>query len=281
MPTIAADWDAVSSGLGRAGTMSGPVYRVPIARSDLAVSSQGVALKPALALGGYAAFTRYADTTLMMGDLVVTEAELPAVTDALQAQGIAQTALHKHLLEQNPPVWWTHVHAMGDPAQLAGALRAALAVTATPTPPAPAPAPSTPATSALAEFDAAGVAAALGRAGTAEGGVYKITAARADTIREDGRVLPAGTGVTTAVNFQPLGGGRTAVNGDIVMVGQEVQKVIAALRGGGVQIVEVHNHGLTEQPRLFYLHFWGVNDAVTVARALRPALDATNLRPGP
>jgi len=135
---------------------------------------------------------------------------------------------------------------MGDPAQLAGALRAALAVTATP--PAPAPAPSTPATSALAEFDAAGVAAALGRAGTAEGGVYKITAARADTISEDGRVLPAGTGVTTAVNFQPLGGGRAAVNGDIVMVGQEVQKVIAALRGGGVQIVEVHNHGLTEQP---------------------------------
>ncbi len=177
------------------------------------------------------------------------------------------------------------MHAMGDPAQLAGSLRAVLAVTATPAAPlrAPAPAatPSSPSAPTLPQFDAAGVAAALGRTGTVDGGVYKVTAARTDTITEGGRVLPAGTGVTTAVNFQPLGGGRAAANGDIVMTAPEVQKVIAALRGGGVQIVEVHNHGLAEQPRLFYLHFWGNDDAVTLARSLRPALDATNLRPGP
>jgi len=69
------------------------------------VVTEGVAIKPGLALGGYVAFAKYDDGVMMMGDLVVTEAELPKVTDALQAHGIAQTALHKHLLQQTPPVW--------------------------------------------------------------------------------------------------------------------------------------------------------------------------------
>jgi hypothetical protein len=52
-----------------------------------------------------------------------------------------------------------------------------------------------------------------------------------------------------------------------------------AFGAGNIQIVEVHNHSFTEQPRLFYLHFWAVDDAVSLAKALRPALDATNLQP--
>jgi hypothetical protein len=84
--------------------------------------------------------------------------------------------------------------------------------------------------------------------------------------------------VTTGINFQPVGGGKAATNGDFVLTAPEVQKVIQALRAGGIDIVEVHNHMLTENPRLFYLHFWAVNDGVTLAKALRPALDATNLQ---
>ncbi|HEX3825696.1 MAG TPA: DUF1259 domain-containing protein, partial [Sporichthyaceae bacterium] len=63
------------------------------------------------------------------------------------------------------------------------------------------------------------------------------------------------------------------------MTAPEIQNVITALRRGGIQIVTIHNHGLTEEPRLFYLHFWGVNDAVTLARGVRGALDATHLAP--
>ncbi|MGH3802490.1 MAG: DUF1259 domain-containing protein, partial [Pseudonocardiaceae bacterium] len=127
--------------------------------------------------------------------------------------------------------------------------------------------------------DTAGIDAALGRKGTADGGLYKFTLARNQTITANNHVLPAGLGLTTSINFQPVGGGRAAINGDIVMTGDEIQKVIAALRAGGIAIVEVHNHSLDEQPRLFYLHFWAVDDAVTLAKALRPALDATNLKP--
>lgn len=271
--TTEADWAGVRDGLGRSGTLSGNVYRVALRRTDLAVTSRGVAINPGLSLGGYAAFTRYPETTMLMGDLVVTEAEVPKLTDVLQGTGIAQTALHKHLPQQSPPVWWTHVEAMGDPVQLARGLAAALKVTATP------PATPRPVTQPAVELDTAGIDAPLGRKGTADGGVYKFSIARADTITDEGHVLPAGLGLTTGVNFQPLGAGRAATNGDIAMTAPEVQNVITALRRGGIQIVTIHNHGLTEEPRLFYLHFWGVTDAVTLARGVRGALDATHLVP--
>lgn len=107
--TTDADWKPVADALGRSGKLgdNNTAYRINLPRNDLHITSYGVDIKPGLSLGGYAAFARYDNNeTLLMGDLVITEEELPKVTDALQAHGIAQTALHKHLLQQDPPVWW-------------------------------------------------------------------------------------------------------------------------------------------------------------------------------
>ena len=273
--TSDADWTSVTDALGRTGKSgdSNTVYRIPLVRSDLQVVTVGVPIKPGLSLGGYVAFAKYDDATMVMGDLVVTEAELPKVTDALQSHGIEQTALHKHLLEQSPQVWWTHIHAMGDPAKLAAGVKAALDATAI------APAAAPPAQQPPVDLDTAGIDAALGHKGNPDGGLYKFNLARQDTIVDDGHLVPPTFGVTTTVNFQPLGEGKAAINGDIVMTGPEVQKVIQALRAGNIAPVTVHNHSLTDEPRLFYLHYWAVDDAVTLAKAMRAALDATNLQP--
>jgi hypothetical protein len=276
LTTTDADWKPVADALGRTGKLgnNNTAYRVALVRNDLQVTTDGVAIKPGLSLGGYAGFVRYDNNeTLLMGDLVITEAELPKVTDALQAHGLAQTALHKHLLEQTPPVWWTHVHGMGDAVQLAQALKAALDATSI------GPATPPPAQQPPVDIDTAGVEQALGRKGTPDSGLFKYSIVRKDTIVEDGHVLPAAPlNLTTVINFQPVGGGRAAINGDFILTAPEVQKVIQALRAGNIQIVELHNHGLTEQPRLFYMHYWAVDDAVTLAKALRPAMDATNLQ---
>lgn len=255
--TSDADWKPVADILGRTGKLNdGSVYKIGFARSDLSVQTKGVTVAPALSLGSWVAFARTPDgQTMLMGDLVVTEDELASVTDAVQAGGLQQTALHKHLLEQSPPIWWTHIAGHGDAADLARAVRSAL--DATDTPP---PASATSGQTSL-DLDTAAIDEALGRSGTIAGGVYKFFIARRDPVTMSGMLIPPSMGLATALNFQPTGNGRAAINGDFVMTAAEVQDVVQALRGGGIDIVAIHNHGFDEQPRLFYMHFWAENDA--------------------
>lgn len=263
--TSDADWKPVADILGRTGKLNdGSVYKIGFARSDLSVQTKGVTVAPALSLGSWVAFARTPDgQTMLMGDLVVTEDELASVTDAVQAGGLQQTALHKHLLEQSPPIWWTHIAGHGDAADLARAVRSAL--DATDTPP---PASATSGQTSL-DLDTAAIDEALGRSGTIAGGVYKFFIARRDPVTMSGMLIPPSMGLATALNFQPTGNGRAAINGDFVMTAAEVQDVVQALRGGGIDIVAIHNHGFDEQPRLFYMHFWAENDAVAHPHATR------------
>ncbi len=272
--TTEADWKPVADVLGRTGALSdSTVYRVGFPRRDLTVTSYGVTVKAGLSFGSYAAFARYRDHRVMaMGDLVVTEPELQHVTDTLHAHGLDQTSLHKHLLSHTPDVWWTHFHAIGDPVLIATGIRAALDATATP-PPAPATPPPP------LDLDTGRIDAAFDTPGKNDGGIYKFTFARDETIAIHDRVTPPAMGVTTGIGFQPVGSGNAAVNGDFVMTAHEVQDVIVALRRGGIAVVELHNHSLDDDPRLFYLHFWAVDDGAELARTLAAAVDVTRVHP--
>ncbi|WKK21842.1 DUF1259 domain-containing protein [Streptomyces olivoreticuli] len=276
LPTTEADWKDIADVLGRPGSMArGLVYHTDYPRHDLHVVSRGITVSSGLALGSHVAFVRYADgSTMMMGDLAVAEAELQHVTKALQRHGIEQTAIHKHLLAQSPDMWWTHVHGHGhDPVALARGMRAAMDRTGTP-PPRPHGPPAV-------DLDTEGMDAALGAKGSHYDGVYKCVFARRETIVDGGHVLPPGLGAISAFNFQSLGGGRAALNGDFVMVADEVQRVLKTLTRGGIEVVDLHNHGLRDEPRLFFAHVWGVDDAVRLAKALRSAVDLTNVRTFP
>jgi hypothetical protein len=98
---------------------------------------------------------------------------------------------------------------------------------------------------------------------------------RRDPVTEGGMALaPVGPlGVATAIGFQPTGSGHAAITGDFVMIASEVNPVIKALRGGGIEVTALHSHMLDEQPRLFFMHFWANDDAIKLAKTLRTALD--------
>jgi hypothetical protein len=277
--TALSDWRDVAHVLGRQGDMKRDLmYHTGLPRRDLSVVSHGVVVKPALALGSHVSFVRYADGgSLLMGDVVVTEDELQPYSDVLYEHGIEQTAIHKHLLSQSPDIWWIHVHAHGrDPVSIARGLRAAFDRTGTPPPARPPAVPPRP-----VDLDTAGIDAALGVKGAHDDGIYKNTFIRREVITDGHMILPPGLGSTTALNFQPLGGGRAAISGDCAMIAGEVQDVLVALRRAGAELVELHNHGLTDEPRLFFVHFWAVGDAVRLARRLRTAVYATNVLPVP
>ncbi|WP_411135805.1 DUF1259 domain-containing protein [Streptomyces sp. C10] len=273
--TALSDWEEVANALGRKGDMKrNLMYHTALPRRDLRVRSHRIGVKPALALGSHVSFVRYTDkSTLLMGDVVVTEQEMQPFLDVLHKHKIGQTAIHKHLLSQTPDIWWIHVHAHGHhPVALARGLRAAFDRTGTPP-----PLPSS--RRKPVDLDTAGIDAALGVKGSVDDGIYKSIFVRRETITDGHLVLPAGLGSTSAFNFQPLGDGRAAISGDCAMIASEVQDVLVALRCAGAELVELHNHGLTDEPRLFFVHFWAVGDGARLARALRPAVDATNVVP--
>ena len=266
------DWDQVGQAVGKQGTlMKGDVYRIDLPRSDLNVTSQGVQIKPALALGSYTAFKDMGDgNAMVMGDLVLTEDEYNKVISKLQEGGIGQTAVHKHLLQESPAIWWTHIHGTGDPVAMAKSIRSALDLTGTPL------TQSSSSESTDMGFDTSQLDQIIGHTGTTQGGVYKYSIGRADSVTEDGMELPAPMGVSTALNFQPTGGGKAAINGDFAMTQDEVEPVIQALRDNDIQVVTLHNHMLNEEPRIFFMHFWANDDAQKLAQGLRAALDKTN-----
>ena len=265
------NWDTVGQAIGKEGKlMKGDVYRVDLPRSDLKVTSQGVQIKSALSLGSYTAFKDIGDgQAMVMGDLVLTEDEFNKMISKLQEGGIGQTAVHKHLLQESPTIWWTHVQGRGDPVKMAQTIRSALNETGTPFE------ESSSSESEDLGFDTSKLDQIIGHTGTTQGGVYKYSIPRADSVTEDGMELPAAMGLSTALNFQPTGGGKAAINGDFTMTQDEVQPVIQALRENDIQVVTLHNHMLTEEPRIFFMHFWANDDALKLAQGLRAALDKT------
>jgi hypothetical protein len=124
-------------------------------------------------------------------------------------------------------------------------------------------------------LDTAAISRTIGVRGRTNGGVYQLSIPRRDKIKEDKREIPASMGVSTAINFQPTDAGRAATTGDFVLLGREVGPVLWALSEAGIAVTAIHSHMLGEQPRLFFVHFWGNDDAVKLARGLRTALDRT------
>ncbi|HZF04707.1 MAG TPA: DUF1259 domain-containing protein [Patescibacteria group bacterium] len=267
------DWKAVEQALGKSGQLqAGDVFRVGMPRTDLSVTVKGVPVKAGFALGSYAAFKQVGEQAMVMGDLVLLDQEVPAVTSGLLSGGLDVTAVHNHLNEMSPHVMYVHYEGHGDAVQLAKSLRQALSASGTPL-----GGPAAPAAAGGPVLDTKQIEQALGRPGRDIGaGVFQVTVARAEAITAMGHPLLPAMGIATVMNFQPTGEGRAAITGDFVLLDKEVNPVARTLRQHGIDVTALHNHGLQDTPRLFYMHFWATDDAVTLARGLRAALDQTN-----
>src|SRR5207245_3205922 len=149
------------------------------------------------------------------------------------------------------------------PARLAAALHAALALTATPF---RAPAAATAAGSF--GIDTAQVAQIRGYHGKVNGGVYQVGVPRAEQVTADGAEVPPSMGLATAINFQPTGPGRAAITGDFVLLGSEVKPVIRALRDNGIAIPALHSNMLSDNPHLFFIHYFDNDYTLTLEHGL-------------
>jgi hypothetical protein len=265
------DWTKVDTALGKTAAVSGEVHRYGLPRSDLRVTLDGVAIKPALALGGWVSFAPVHGEAMVMGDLVLLDSEITPVMTKLLDGGLDITAVHNHILRASPATFYMHVGGHGDPVKMATVIRSALAASGTPF-----AAPATSAGPAPAiDLDTGKLDQIMGVKGTAVGGVYQFGVPRRDPATESGMPVNGPLGGANAINFQPTGNGKAAITGDFLVTGNEVNPLIRALRAGDIEVTAIHSHMLDEQPRMFFIHFWANDDAEKLARNVRAALETT------
>ena len=268
------DTAKIDQALGRSGQKLGDVYKVGFPRTDLHVVVRGVAIKPGLALGSWAAFSGDDNNASVMGDLVLLQNEVNPVMEKLRAAGFEITAVHNHLLDETPRIMYMHYMGHGSAEQIARSFRAALAVSKTPLgKPAAAPAGASAPPAWVKNVEDS-----LGRKGAFGGGVLSFGVPRAGVITEDGITLSPAQGVAEAINFQAAGVGKVATTGDFVLSAKEVNPVISALEAHHIWVTALHTHMLTEQPRLFFLHFWAVGSPESVAEGIKAALSDISIK---
>jgi hypothetical protein len=272
---IPGEYAAVLSTLGKKGDWKDGVLKVNIPRNDLRVTIAGRPAPTPLGFGGWVALTRGDAGEVMMGDLVLTEDEVNPVMSALLSNGLDVTALHNHFFWEEPRVFYLHVHGTGSAAELAQRVKPAVelldqaaarhAAHATAAPAAP--------TAAAGTLDGAALARILGHQGEQNGPVYKITIGRPDLdLREHGAVIGSRMGLNTWAAFTGTDAD-AMVAGDVAMLEHEVTPVLAALRGGGVNVVAIHHHMTGVEPVVVFLHYYATGAAAELARAVRGAVD--------
>ncbi|HEY2954869.1 MAG TPA: DUF1259 domain-containing protein [Candidatus Eisenbacteria bacterium] len=247
------------------------VFKVSVPRTDLALTVGGVKLTPPSGLTSWAAFEPMGAEAMVMGDMVLTEDQVNPVMSTALENGLEVTALHNHFLGETPRVMFMHIGGSGGIAQLAGAVGKVFASIKEPGAPLP-HADIDPAQTQLATDQLETI---LGHRGDLSGGVYKVTIGR--TARMHGHAIGNTMGVNTWAAFSGTND-QAVVDGDFAMTESELQPVLKALRHADIQIVAIHQHMTGEEPRIMFLHYWGIGRAEDLARGLRAALEQTHAK---
>ena len=258
-------------------------YKITVPQNDLSIEVDGFKIIPAMGLGTWIAFTPTKEGAMIMGDIILTETDLKPVQQEVIKEGLTITAIHNHFVRNHPNVIYMHIGGSGKTELVAQKARAILdkVKELRGGDPSKGTASSEPVTNTL---DTKKLDDILGYKAEMSKGVYKYTIGRPDVnLKEHGTTVTTFLGFNTWAAFQGTPD-HAAVAGDFTMLEDEVAPVIKALVENGIEVVAVHNHMVYEQPRIFFLHYWGVGNAGQLAKGLKAALDQTgkkkNAMPG-
>lgn len=261
-------WESVEGIIGKKGSIQDGVLKFTFPRYDLKVYVGEVSIEPEFALTSWTAFKQMNGQSMVMGDLVLLESEIQPVISQLIANGFEVTALHNHLLNELPRIMYLHISGMGNAIMLAQGIKNALSVTGTPL-------INRNMSQTLPSEYWSTVENIMGKKGNSVGKVIQFSFPRADMIQMNGIAIPPSMGVSQAINLQAEGQ-KAAATGDFVLTADEVNPVIRTLKEYGIAVTALHSHMLTETPRLFFMHFWAVDNPDKLAYGFRKALGQTN-----
>jgi hypothetical protein len=270
----AVDTATIEKVMGLKGKSNNGEYKITVPQNDLSIEVDGFKIIPAMGLGTWIAFTPSKDGTMIMGDIILTETDLKPVQQEVIKQGLTISAIHNHFVRNRPNIMYMHIGGSGSVEIMAQKAKAILDKVKEVR--GGDPAKGTASSDAVTNtIDIKGLDAIIGYKGEMNKGVYKYTIGRPDVkLTEHGAPVSTFLGFNTWAAFQGTPD-HAAVAGDFTMLEDEVAPVIKALVENGIEVVAVHNHMTHEQPRIFFLHYWGVGNAEQLAKGLRAALDQT------
>jgi hypothetical protein len=245
------------------------VFKVAVPRSDLSVVVAGVRLTPPMGLTSWAAFKKVGKHTVVMGDTVLLEDQVNPVMSVALDHGLEVTALHNHFFWDSPKVIFMHIGGMGDENQLAAAVGKVFGKIAE-TSGGKGEVPNADIDPAKSTLDPKKIDAVLGASGELKSGVYKVTVGRETKMH--GQTMGNTMGVNTWAAFAGSDE-KAVVDGDFAMLESELQGVLKTLRAADINVVAIHMHMAGENPRILFLHFWGIGGTEPLAKGIKAALD--------
>jgi hypothetical protein len=273
------DTAAIERITGMKGKANNGEYKITVPQNDLSIMVDGFKIIPAMGLGTWVAFTPSHDGAMVMGDIIITETDLKPVQQEVIRQGLTITAIHNHFVRNHPNVMYMHIGGSGSTEMMAQKAKAVLDKVKELRGGDPAKAAAS-SEAVINSIDTERLDEILGYKAEMSKGVYKYTIGRPDVkLTEHSVPVTTFLGFNTWAAFQGTSD-KTAVAGDFTMLEDEVAPVIKALVENGIEVVAVHNHMVHEQPRIFFLHYWGIGKAEQLAKGLRAALDQTGKNQG-
>jgi hypothetical protein len=245
------------------------VFKVSFPRSDLNVTAGKIKITPPMGLTSWVAFTKMKDHDMIMGDTVLTEDQVNPVMSVALENGLEVTALHNHFFGDSPKIMFMHISGMGDEEKLAAAVGKVYAKIKE-TLGGKGKFPTLNIDPAKTSLDPKKIESVFSQKGELAKGVYKVTIGR--TTKMDGQEMGNAMGVNTWAAFVGSDN-KSVVDGDFAMYEDELQNVLKALRKSNINIVAIHNHMTSENPRVVFLHFWGLGKTTDLAQGLKNALD--------
>lgn len=257
---------------GMKGTEKNGEYKITVPQNDLKIIVDGFKIIPPMGLGSWAAFTACGDSAMVMGDIILTETDLKPVQAEVIRQGFSITAIHNHFVRNRPNVMYMHIDRTADISTLSTGVKAIFdkVKESRGADPKAAKGDSVINTLNIPQLDSI-----IGSKGELAKGVYKYTIGRPDVkLQEHGIPVSSFMGFNTWAAWQGTPD-HAAVCGDFTMLENEVAPVIKNLVENGIEVVAVHNHMVHEDPKIFFLHYWGTGNAAQLAKGLKAALNQT------
>jgi len=268
----ALDTSKIEQIAGIKGMAKDGEYKVAVPQNDLSVAVDGYRITAPMGLTTWVGFSPMHDGAMVMGDIILQENEVGSVQKEVIDHGLSVTALHNHFVRDSRKVMFMHIFGMGATEQLASNVRAVFDKVKELRHGDPAAAGSVAVENSINTVQ---IESILGQKGEMNAGVFKVTIGRPDVpLTDHGMKVTSFMGFNTWAAFQGTEL-KAAVAGDFAMLDREVAPVIKTLVQHGIEVVAVHNHMVSETPRIFFLHYWGVGPADQLTKGLKAALDQT------